>query len=145
MNAAGRFSAQGDLFWAVTEAECRRTPNSLCEDLKGQGRVRGLCIVAKRKKCKELALDPSGSRQLRLRLGAQVNVPTMPFIAHLIQTAQGMTDDMDKANAASASAPRRRESVAERSHARVLKQLNTIGFDPEVLEAIAVIKMYAAK
>ena len=37
----------------------------------------------------------NGVRTLQFRQGSQLDVPTMPFIAHMISTAQGVVDNLD--------------------------------------------------
>ena len=96
----------------------------------------------------QLSAEPRGGgpRTLSLGLGSQLDVPTMNFIAHIIRTAQRITDDLDEKEEAR-KAPKtaaQQESEAERKE-RILKQLKAMGFDKEVLEAMRVINLYAAK
>ena len=85
-------------------------------------------------------------RTLGLALGTELDVPTMNFIAHLIETAQRITEDLDAKEAASKDPKTAAERHSEAElKAKVLEQLKAMGFDKEVLEAMRIIKLYAAK
>jgi len=89
---------------------------------------------------------------LDFRTGVQLNVPTLPFVSHLLDASKEIATDLDTDETDGHGQQERDESLGEGNAAPLSKKdqallmnLKSLGFNQEVFESIQIIQLYLDK